>query len=147
VTEAAEPPTYPPAALRGEEQETATYRPRLGVGWWARHRHYLLYMVREFTPIPFGAWLLWFLVEISRLKNGPDGYAPHMSTGFVVFSVVVLFFALWHSVTFLSLSGLIVRLPLGQRVLTGRPIAGLFFAGWLAVSVVVGFFLVWLGHS
>jgi fumarate reductase subunit C len=70
-----------------------------------------------------------------------------MSTGFVIFSFVVLFFALWHSVTFLSLSGLIVRLPLGQRVLTGRPIAGLFFAGWLAVSLVVGFFLVWLGHS
>ena len=37
----------------------ATYRPALGFGWWARHRHYFLYMVREFTPIPFGIWLLW----------------------------------------------------------------------------------------
>ena|SRR5438874_13425478 len=134
------------AADQGSAASTRTYRPALGLGWWARHRHYLLYMVREFTPIPFGIWLLWFLVEIARLRNGPNGYYPHLSTAFVVFSAVVLFFAVWHSVTFLSLSGLIVRLPLGERVLTGRPITALFFFGWLVVSVVVGFLLVWLGH-
>src|SRR5437867_6235625 len=115
----------------------ATYRPALGFGWWARHRHYFLYMVREFTPIPFGIWLLWFLVEILRLKDGPNGFYPHLSTGFVIFSAVVLFFALWHSITFLSLSGLIVRLPLGDRIITGRPVAALFFGAWLVVSVVV----------
>jgi len=125
----------------------ATYRPTLGLGWWARHRHYVLYMVREFTPIPFGIWLLWFLVEISRLKDGPNGFYAHMSTGFVIFSAVCLLFALWHSVTFLSLSGLIVRLPLGDRIISGRPITVLFFGVWLAASVVVGFLLIWLGHA
>jgi fumarate reductase subunit C len=129
------------------EPPTRTYRPTLSTGWWIRHRHYFLYMVREFTPLPFGAWLVWFLVEINRLKDGPDRYYAHFSTGFVVFSAVVLFFALWHSVTFLSLSGLIVRLPLGERVLTGRPVAAMFFLGWVAVTLVVGAALVLLGHT
>jgi fumarate reductase subunit C len=134
------------AAEEGEARLAPTYRPTLGAGWWVKHRHYLLYMVREFTPIPFGIWLLWFLVEITRLKDGPNGYYPHLSYGFMAFSAVVLFFALWHSITFLSLSGLIVRLPLGDRMITGRPVAAFFFSAWLAVSVVVGFLLIYLGH-
>jgi hypothetical protein len=42
---------------------------------------------------------------------------------------------------------LIVRLPLGDRSITGRPIAALFFSLWLVVSVVIGFLLIRLGHG
>ena len=74
-------------------------------GWWTRRSNYFWYIVREFTSLPLALWLLWFLVEIQRAQNGPKNYYPHSSTGFVIFSVIVLLFALYHSVTFLSLSG------------------------------------------
>ena len=129
-----------------EGEQTRTYRPVLPGTWWLRHRHYFFYMVREFTPIPILIWFLWFLVEVNRLKDGPNGYVAQMSTGFVVFSAVCLFFALWHSITFLSLSGLILRIPFGERVITGRPIQALAFAGMVAATVVIGFLLIWLGR-
>src|SRR2546430_17268007 len=79
-------------------------------GWWTRKRHYFLYVVREFTALPLALWLLWLLVEIKRAGDGPARYSPHGSAAFVVFSVVVLLFALYHSFTFLTLAGTIIHL-------------------------------------
>ena len=60
-------------------------------GWWTRRANYFWYIVREFTSLPLALWLLWFLVEIQRAQNGPKGYYPHMSTGFVIFSVIICY--------------------------------------------------------
>ena len=102
-------------------------------GWWLRQRHYFLYMVREFTAVPMALWLLWFLVEIQRASNGPKGYYPHSSPGFVVFSVIVLGFALYHSYTFLSLAGVIIHI----KGVSSRLIVLSQFALWFVASVVI----------
>ncbi|MDQ6692362.1 MAG: hypothetical protein M3Z13_06300, partial [Candidatus Dormibacteraeota bacterium] len=47
-----------------------TFRQPHGNTWWLRRRSYFLYMVREFTVIPMAAWLIWFLYEVYRLKQG-----------------------------------------------------------------------------
>ena len=136
------------AASVGEPERTRTYKRPLQKNWWLAHRNYLRYMIREFTPVPMALWLLWFLVEISRLHGGAAGYRPHLSTAFVVFSAVCLVFALYHSVTFLQLTGLIIRVRFGAtgRYLTGGVVSGLAFAGWLGASAIIGFFLIWLGR-
>src|SRR5882762_6562847 len=79
---------------------TKTYRPAMGAGWWTRKRHYFLYMVREFTALPLALWLLWLLYEIYRAGRGPAAFYPPSSIAFVVFSVICLAFALYHSFTF-----------------------------------------------
>ncbi len=120
-----------------------SYRPPVRGDWWLSNRNYFLYVVREFTAIPTAAWMLWFLVEVARVRGGAGGYRPHASPAFLIFSVVCLGFALWHSFTFLSLSGLIMRIPMGQRTVPAGAIAGASFVLLIAASIVIGALLVW----
>ena len=119
---------------------------RMPTNWWTRSRHYFWYIVREFTALPLAAWLLWLLVEIKRAGDGPARYAPHSSLAFVVFSVVVLLFSLYHSFTFLSLAGSILHFKLMDRPVSSNLIVLSQFALWAVASGVIGFFLVWLGR-
>lgn len=114
------------------------YPNRLPTDWWRRNRRYLLYMVRELTAVPIAIWLVWFLVEIARARGGASGYQANAGPGFAVFSLICLVFALWHSYTFLRLSGLIVRIPLGERTVPAPVIVGGSFALMGLATVVVG---------
>lgn len=111
-----------------------------------RKRRYFLYMVREFTALPLAIWLLWLLVEIKRAGDGPAGYVPHSSTGFVIFSVICLAFALYHSITFLSLAGVIIHLKVLDRPVSSRLIIASQFGLWLVASIVIGAVLIGFGR-
>ena len=125
---------------------TKTYRAPMGAGWWTRKRHYFLYMVREFTALPLALWLLWLLYEIQRASRGPAGYYPPRSTAFVIFSVICLGFALYHSITFLSLAGVIIHLKVIDRPVPPRAIVVLMFGVWLVASIVIGAVLIGFGR-
>jgi fumarate reductase subunit C len=131
-----------PGVDAGGDRAARTHPNRLPADWWRRNRHYFLYMVRELSAVPIAIWMLWFLVEIGRARGGPGAYHPHLSLAFVIFSLVCLAFALWHSVTFLRLSGLIVRIPLGQRTLPASAIVVGSFGLFLLATVVVGGLLI-----
>jgi fumarate reductase subunit C len=112
--------------------------------WWTRRRGYLLYMVRELSSIPVAIWWLLFLVEVSRLRAGSAGYQP-LDTWFVAVSVVCLAAALYHTYTFLSLAGLIMRIPLGDRSVASRTIVGGAFSAFVVVTAVVAALTIWGG--
>ena len=123
-----------------------SYRWSMPTSWWTRKRHYVVYMLREFTAIPMALWMLWLLVEIKRAGAGSAGYFPHSSTGFVIFSVVCLFFALYHSVTFLSLAGVIINLKVVDRPVPSRVIVFTMFVLWALASFVIGAVLIGFGR-
>ena len=125
---------------------TRAYKPAMSTGWWTRKRHYFWYMVREFTALPLALWLLWLLVEIKRAGDGPARYRPHGSTGFVIFSVICFGFALYHSITFLSLAGVIIHLKTLDRPVPPRAIVWVMFLLWLAASIVIGAVLIGFGR-
>jgi fumarate reductase subunit C len=125
---------------------TRTYKPAMGAGWWTRKRHYFLYIVREFTAVPLALWLLWLLFEIKRAGGGPNAYYPPSSTAFIVFSAICLVFALYHTITFLSLAGVIIRLKVLDRTVSSRLIVASQFALWLVASVVIGAVLIGFGR-
>ena len=133
---------------RGGESRPTTrvYRNAMGPTWWLRKGHYFWYVVREFTALPLAIWLLLLLVEIKRAGDGPAAYYPHSSTLFVVFSVIAFFFALYHSITFLSLAGVIMHMNIVDRPLPSQVIVWLMFGLWGAVSIVIFYFLVALGR-
>lgn len=137
---AAEPATASPAAPR-----TRVYPYRQPFTWWLRNRRYLFYMIRELTPVPMAAWLILFLVEVTRLKDGPSGYQPLGGPLFVAVSVICLVFALWHSFTFLNLAGLIMRIPWGERSVPGRVIVFGAFAGFVVVTALIAGLIIWGG--
>jgi fumarate reductase subunit C len=125
---------------------TRTYRPAMSAGWWTRKGHYFWYMVREFTALPLALWLLWLLYEIQRAGRGASGYYPPSSTPFVIFSVICLLFALYHSFTFLKLAGVILHFKvLGRPVPSGLIVASQFGA-WLVASLVIGAVLIGFGR-
>ena len=119
---------------------------RMPANWWTRRRHYVLYMLREFSSVPMALWLLWLLWEIKSAGDGPAHYAPPSSLLFVAFSVVVLLFALYHSYTFLSLAGVIIRIKVLDRVVPPRVIVFAMFAQWAIASAVVAFVLIWFAR-
>jgi fumarate reductase subunit C len=118
----------------------------MGMGWWMRKGHYFWYVVREFTALPLAVWLLWFLVEIKRAGGGAAAYSPHGSTAFVVFSAVCLLFALYHSVTFLSLAGVIIHVKVLERPVSSRLIVASQFGLWAVASIVIGAVLIGFGR-
>jgi fumarate reductase subunit C len=115
--------------------------------WWTRKAHYFWYVVREFTALPLAVWLLWFLVEIQRAQNGPKGYYPHSSGGFVIFSAVCLLFGLYHSITFLSLAGSILHFRVLDRPVPSRLVVLSQFGLWVIASIVIGSVLIGFGRS
>ena len=115
-------------------------------GWWTRNRHYVGYMLREFSSVPMALWMLWLLVEIKSAGGPAANYHPPSSPAFVVFSVIVLLFALYHSVTFLSLAGTILHFKVLDRPFPSRLIVLAMFGMWLVASVVVAFVLVWFAR-
>jgi fumarate reductase subunit C len=122
------------------------YAWRMPTSWWTRNRHYVLYVIREFTSVPLALWLLWLLVEIQRASSGPAHYSPHGSPAFVVFSIIVLLFSLYHTYTFLTLSGSIIHFKVLARPVPSRLIVLSEFGLWIATSAVVGFVLIWFAR-
>lgn len=123
-----------------------TFRRPLGNTWWLSRRSYFLYMVREATVIFMVAWLIWFLFQVASLKAGSYEAPTIDDYAFIAFSVVCLFFALWHAITFLNLSGLILRVPIGDRYLPAVAIKGAAFGGLALVTVVGGAILIYFGY-
>jgi fumarate reductase subunit C len=114
--------------------------------WWARKGHYFWYVVREFTALPLAVWLLLLLGEIKRAGGGAALYYPHSSTLFIVFSVIAFLAAMYHSITFLSLAGVIIHMNVVDRQLPPWPIVWLMFILWAIASYVVLYFLITLGR-
>ena len=140
-----------PSPLRGEGQgegrvqnATRVYRKTMPATWWTRKGHYFWYVVREFTALPLAVWLLLLLGEIKRAADGPAAYHPHSSTLFIVFSVIAFIFAMYHSITFLSLAGVIIHMNVVDRQLPSWPIVWLMFILWALASYVILYFLITL---
>jgi fumarate reductase subunit C len=141
-TEVAEAPA-PAAPIATRRPRTYPYKQP--VTWWLRNRRYVLYMLRELSPVPMGIWLLIFLFEVLRLHDGAKGFQPFGGPVFVIVSLICLAAALWHSFTFLNLAGLIMRIPMPLKEdawVPPRVIVGGAFAGFVVVTVVIAALLI-----
>jgi fumarate reductase subunit C len=116
-------------------------------GWWLKRRGYVMYMLREATALPIALWMALLLVEFYRARQGAAAYQPVFarSAPFVALSLICLAAALWHAYTFLSLAGMIIRIPRGDGEVPARAIVGAMFSLLLVASVVVGGLLIWGG--
>ena len=134
----------PGSAEAASSNSTAprAYKPQMPRGWWLRQRHYFLYIVREFTALPLALWLLWLLFEIQRASHGPKSFYATSSPAFLIFSVIFLGFALYHSYTFLSLAGVIINIKLIDKPIPPRVIVLSQFAAWFVASVVIAAVLI-----
>jgi fumarate reductase subunit C len=121
------------------------YYPKLPATWWLRNANYFRFMLRELSSVFIALFLVVFLVQLHRLAEGPGAYAAYLETlrapGWIAFHVVALAFALYHSVTWFNLSGIVQVVRLGERQVPPPLVAAASFGLWVVVSIVLLWFL------
>jgi len=112
--------------------------------WIFRHPRYLRYMAREFSCLFIGAWTLMIVVGLKRLAEGPAAWEAFLaalrSPASIVFHVVALGFAAYHSITWFNLTPKALPLQIGEEFVPDGVIAGAHYAAWAALSLAILYF-------
>ena len=125
------------------------YYPKMPFGWWLRRPGYIRFMIREVTSVFIAIFLVVLLVQIHQVAQGPEAYAAMLgklrSPGWIVFNVVALAFALYHTVTWFKLTGVVQVVHLGERRVPPVLVVAGAFVAWGVVSLFILYSL--LGRS
>ena len=96
-------------------------------------------MLRELSSVFIALFLLVYLVQIYQLTRGPDAYIAFTqklnSPGWILFHVMALLFAVYHSVTWFQSSAVVLPVRLGERVVPRQTVTALHIAAWVVVSL------------
>lgn len=124
------------------EKTVTPYRREFPNTWWLKRRPYFLFMVRELTSLFVAGYCVFLLMLIARFARGPAVYpdvVELMTSPFsIIFHALALPPVLYHTVTWFNLTPKILVLRIGEERVPPALIAGSFYAGWIAVSVAVG---------
>ena len=111
--------------------------------WIFRHPRYLRYMAREFSCLFIGAYTLLLVWGLRELASGPAAWRAFLeylaSPASIVFHVVALGFASYHSITWFNLTPKALPVQLGDEFLPDGAISGAHYAGWVVVSLAILF--------
>jgi len=109
--------------------------------WIVRHPRYMRYMVREFSCLFIGGWTLLLVWGLKQLANGPVAWTAFLealkSPASIVFHVLALGFALYHSVTWFNLTPKALPMQRGEEFVPDRVIAGAHFVVWGLLSIAI----------
>jgi fumarate reductase subunit C len=112
--------------------------------WIFRHPRYLRYMVREFSCLFIGGWTLLMVWGLKALSEGPAAWGAFLellaTPASIVFHLLTLAFAAYHSVTWFNLTPKALPLQVGEEFMPDWVVAGAHFAAWAAVSAGLLYF-------
>ena len=112
--------------------------------WIFRHPRYVRYMVREFSCLFIGGWTLLMVWGLKALSEGPaawDAFLALLKTpASIVFHLLTLAFAVYHSITWFNLTPKALPLQVGEEFTPDWVIAGAHFAAWAVVSAALLYF-------
>ena len=112
-----------------------------GSSWFLRQPRYLRYMAREVTCVFIGAYAVMLVIALARLAEGREAYEGFLralgSPAGIAFQIVVLAFALYHTVSWFSVTPKAMPIQHGEAFIPGGVIIGAHYAGWVAISVIV----------
>ena len=121
------------------------YYPKLPATWWLRRPGYVRFMLREVTCVFVAIFLVELLVIVYKIGQGPQVYADMVaklqSPGWIVFHVVALAFALYHTITWFQATGVIQVVRVGDRQVPPALVVAGNYVAWVVVSL---FILYWL---
>ena len=127
-------------------QRPGLYYPKMRATWWLSRPGYVRFMIREATAVFVAIFLVEFLMMVRAISQGPQAYAAMVaclaSPGVIAFNAVALIFALYHTVTWFKLTGVVQVVQIGDnRVPPGLIVAGAF-AAWAVVSLIIFYLIV-----
>ena len=127
------------------------YHPRwlrrpMSTYWWLGKWCYFRFILREFSCM-FVAWfVLYLLLAINAIGQGPDSYARFMawsSNAWVLATNVVAFlFIVFHAVTFFEAAPQALVVHVGRTRVPGSLVLAGHDAAWAAASVIIVWLLV-----
>jgi len=98
-------------------------------------------MLRELSSVFIALFLVVYLVQIYQLTKGPDAYIAFTqklsSPGWILFHVVVLLFAVYHSVTWFQSSAVVLPVRLGEHLVSRQTVTALHIVAWAVISLAV----------
>ena len=117
------------------------YHPHAAGPWWNRRWPYRIFLLRELSAVFFAIYMVVFLLLVDRVRSGPVEFADFLDVLqnplMIALHVVVLAFALLHTVTWFQAVPKAMVLKRGDmRVPATAMIAGVYGA-WAAASIVV----------
>jgi fumarate reductase subunit C len=111
--------------------------------WFFRHPRYLRYMAREFSCLFIGAYTVLMVAGLKSLSEGRAAYDAFLeclrSPASIVFHVLALGFALYHSMTWFNLTPKALPLQAGEEFVPDRVVAGAHYAAWAVLSLAILF--------
>jgi succinate dehydrogenase subunit C len=109
--------------------------------WIVRHPRYVRYMVREFSCLFIGGWTLLLVWGLKQLADGPVAWTAFLealkSPASIVFHVLALGFALYHSVTWFNLTPKALPMQVGEEFVPDGVISGAHFVVWGLLSIAI----------
>ena len=113
--------------------------------WWLKRSPYFLFMLRELTAVFVGAYVVIFLVIIRRLNEGRAAYEAFLaslkSPLAILFHVVALAFALFHTITWFHLTPKAMAVRIGEERVNPTMIIAPNYVAWAAVSAIIAWIL------
>ena len=98
-------------------------------------------MLREFSSLFIAIFLIVYLCQIYQLTQGSHPYIAFArklsSPGWILFHLVALLFALYHSVTWFESSAVVLQLRIGDRLIPRPFVMALHVGAWAVVSLAV----------
>ena len=112
--------------------------------WIFRHPRYVRYMVREFSCLFIGGWTLLMVCGLKALAEGPAAWEAFLALlktpASIVFHLLTLAFAAYHSITWFNLTPKALPLQVGEEFVPDWVISGAHFAAWAVVSAALLYF-------
>jgi len=117
------------------------YVRKVNRSWWLAQRRYVAYMIRELTSVFVGLYCGLLVLGLVRLAQGHaawDGFLAALSSPVgVLFQVVCLAFAAYHSVTWFALTPKAMPLEVRGEPVPPGAIIGMHYGAWAVVSLIV----------
>jgi fumarate reductase subunit C len=89
------------------QSEPREYHRSFSNWWWLQRRNYLIFILREFSSIFVGYFLIVTLVQVCALAHGPGAYAAFQACmrrpGMIVLNIIALAFLVLHTITWSKL--------------------------------------------
>jgi fumarate reductase subunit C len=111
--------------------------------WIFRHPRYVRYLVREFSCLFIGGWTLMLVWGLKQLADGAAAWAAFLqylaSPASIVFQLLTLAFASYHSITWFNLTPKAMPLQVGDEFVADGVISGAHLAAWAVLSLTILF--------
>ena len=109
--------------------------------WWMDNPRYTLFIFRELSACFIALFAIGTILQVQAIRSGEAAWTGFLETmkhpGLILVSVLVLAFALLHSITWFLLAGKVLVVQQGEKRVPSEAIIAGHFGGWLVVSVVL----------